>query len=233
MKIKIYGYCRVSTKVQNIERQIKNILGEFQEAKIYQETYTGTTTERKEWQKLKKVLKIGDTIVFDSVSRMSRNSEEGIKEYFKLMEKGVNLIFLKEKYINTDVYKKQIEQSKINLTENNVVNAILEGIEKALKLLAIEQIKIAFDQAEKEVLDLRQRTKEGLAQAKIKGNVSGRRQGAKVETKKAKEKKEQILKMSKAFNGTMKDKDIIEILGIDRGTYYKYKRELMLNKQIN
>ena len=57
MKNKIYGYCRVSTKVQNIERQIKNILGEFQEAKIYQETYTRTTTERKEWQKLKKVLK--------------------------------------------------------------------------------------------------------------------------------------------------------------------------------
>ena len=77
---KIYAYCRISKASQNIQRQIDNILKAYPNAKIYQEVFTGTTTDRKEWNKLKKVLKTGDTVVFDSVSRMSRNADEGINE---------------------------------------------------------------------------------------------------------------------------------------------------------
>ena len=72
----IYGYCRVSTKKQNILRQVENIIKIYPTAKVFQEAYTGTTTDRKEWSKLKKMVKPGDTIIFDSVSRMSRNAEE-------------------------------------------------------------------------------------------------------------------------------------------------------------
>lgn len=225
-----YGYCRVSTKSQNIDRQIKNILDEFNNAKIYQEIYTGTTSERKEWKKLKKILKTGDTIVFDSVSRMSRNANEGIEEYFNLMGSGINLIFLKEHYIDTVVYQEQIKANNSLKTEDKDLNeTILNGIREYLKRLATKQIKIAFDQAQKEVDDLRQRTKEGIFQAKIKGNIPGRKKGQKIETKKSKENKEKIIKLSSFFNGNLKDKEIIEIIKIDRGTFYKYKKEL-LNK---
>ena len=79
--MKVYGYCRVSTKQQSIERQIRNIREQYPEAKIYQEAYTGTTTDRKEWKKLQRQLQSGDTVVFDSVSRMSRNAEEGFAAY--------------------------------------------------------------------------------------------------------------------------------------------------------
>lgn len=48
----VYGYCRISTRKQNIERQIRNILREFPDAVIVQEEYTGTKLDRKEWQKL-------------------------------------------------------------------------------------------------------------------------------------------------------------------------------------
>ena len=75
---KIYGYCRVSTKKQSIERQVRNILALYPSADIVKETYTGTKLEgRTKFNKILNKVQEGDTIVFDSVSRMSRDAEEG------------------------------------------------------------------------------------------------------------------------------------------------------------
>ena len=111
---KIYGYARVSTKQQSINRQITNIENYDNNAIIFQEKFTGTKIQgRVEFQKLLKRVKQGDTIVFDSVSRMSRNAEEGIQLYMELFDKGVELVFLKENYINTATYRKQLEQTNL------------------------------------------------------------------------------------------------------------------------
>ena len=75
----------------------------------------------------------------------------------------MNLIFLKEPQINTDTYKKALENN-IQLTGSNV-DYILEGVNKYLLALAKEQIRLAFEQSEKEVSDLHQRTKEGIETA--------------------------------------------------------------------
>ena len=66
----IYGYCRISTAKQSIDRQIRNIKAEYPTAHIVQEAYTGTSIFRPEWLKLYRILKSGDMVVFDSVSRM-------------------------------------------------------------------------------------------------------------------------------------------------------------------
>ena len=92
----IYGYCRVSTTHQRILRQVNNIKEKFPTAQLVKEFCTGTTQSRPLWEKLLRQLKTGDTIVFDSVSRMSRNAEEGFKDYKQLYEMGINLIFLNE-----------------------------------------------------------------------------------------------------------------------------------------
>lgn len=226
----IYGYCRISTEKQNIERQHRNIYGAYPDVKrLYSEAYTGTKQDRPEWLKLLKVVKAGDTIVFDSVSRMSRNSEEGVAQYFELYEAGVHLVFLKEPHINTSVYKQQITNASLGMTDNEVVNAVLEGVSKALHLLAKEQIKLAFDQSEKEVKDLSKRTSEGLKTAKLNGKQIGHKVGSTYETKKAKNAKEKILRYSKTFVGKergMSDKELLDLMKIDRGTFYKYKKEL-------
>lgn len=224
----IYGYARISTKKQSLKRQIENILKIYPNAKIYQEAFTGTKLEgRTEYQKLKDVIKTGDTIVFDSVSRMSRNANDGVKEYFEFFNKDINLIFLKEKYINTQVYTEQLKvNDNIKSDDNDLNDTILKGVREYLKKLATNQIKIAFEQSEKEVLDLRQRTKEGLREKKLEGVILGRKSGSKIETKKSKEMKEKIKKLSKNFNGQLKDIEIIELLNISRNSYYKYKREL-------
>ena len=77
----IYAYCRVSTQHQKLARQITNITAIYPTATIIKEFYTGTKQDRPNWNKLISQIKTADTIVFDSVSRMSRNAEEGFKDY--------------------------------------------------------------------------------------------------------------------------------------------------------
>ncbi len=220
----IYGYCRISKAKQSIERQIRNIKATYPEATIVQEVFTRTRMERKEWMKLYGKVKSGDVIVFDSVSRMSGNAEDGFAAYEELYGRGVALIFLKEPHINTDTYKKALE-SNIDLTGTNV-DYILEGVNKYLMSLAKEQIRLAFEQSEKEVEDLHQRTKEGIETARLNGKQIGQRKGAKLNVKKANEAKEVILKHSKDFGGSLDDSEVIKLAGISRNSFYKYKREL-------
>lgn len=221
----IYGYVRVSTDKQNIDRQIRNILAVDASAKIYQEIFTGTkTTGRHEFQKLLNKVQSGDTIIFDSVSRMSRNAAEGFELYKKLFDDGVNLVFINEPYINTDVYK-ATRDALVPMT-NTDVDLILAGVNQYLMKLAEKQVELAFEQAQKERDDLSERTRQGLQTAKLNGKQLGRAKGTVVVTKKSDESKKKILKYSKAFGGDLSDKDLIKLLGIDKNTYYKYKKEL-------
>lgn len=220
----IYGYARISTAKQSIERQIRNIEREYPDAMIVQEAYTGTKLDRKEWGKLFSKVKKGDTIVFDSVSRMSRNAEDGFAVYEELFNRGVSLVFLKEHHIDTSTYKKAMESS-VPMT-GTAVDCILQGVNQYLMALAKEQIRLAFDQAEKEVEDLHQRTREGIQTARLNGKQIGQRTGAKLITKKSIAAKEVILKHSKDFGGTLADVDVMKLIGIARNTYYKYKSEL-------
>lgn len=223
---KIYGYCRISRSSQSIERQHRNIKSEYPNANLISEAFTGTKIEgRKEFNKLRDKVGKGDTIVFDSVSRMSRNAEEGFKLYEELFNKGIELVFLKEQHINTSTYKKAL-LNNIEMTGTNV-DYILEGINKYLLALAKEQIRIAFDQAEKEVKDLQQRTKEGIETARLNGKQIGQPQGIKLTTKKSIEAKEQITKYSKDFKGSLNDIEVMKLTGLARNTYYKYKKELV------
>lgn len=238
MKKEIYGYCRISTSKQNIERQERNILEQFPTAHIIRETYTGTKTiGRKEWNKLYCLVKKESsekdiTIVFDSVSRFSRNADEGCELYEDFFNMNVNLVFLKEPHINTDVYRQALQnQIEIKLDTGNkatddFIGSVIEALNKYSIDLAKAQIRIAFEQSEKEVQDLHQRTSEGLKTAKLNGKQIGRVKGKKYTTKKEKEAKEIILKNSKDFNGTNSDSEVIKIAGISRNSYYKYKSEL-------
>lgn len=223
--MKLYGYCRISTRKQNIERQVRNILAVFPDAIIIREIYTGTKFQgRKELEKLLKIVRTGDTIIFDSVSRMSRNADEGFQLYEELFRKGINLIFLKEPHINTDTYKKAMG-NQLNMT-GDAVDLILEGINRYLLELAKSQIRLAFEQAEKEVSDLRQRTKEGIETARLNGKQIGQLPGRTYETKKSKAAKRIIMKHNHDFGGSLNDIETMKQAGISKKTFYKYKNEL-------
>ena len=230
--MKVYGYCRISRKQQNIERQIRNIKAAYPEAVIVQEAYTGTKVEgRKEFEKLLKVVKSGDSIVFDSVSRMSRNAEDGFALYQSLLQRDVELMFLKEPHINTATYREAAEKqiSAVQTGDDatdELLAAITAGINRYVLRLAEKQIQLAFEQAQKEVDDLHQRTREGLATAKLAGKQIGGITGKKLSIKKAEPAKQLILKHSRDFGGTLSDGECITLIGIARNTYYRYKAEL-------
>ena len=216
-----YGYCRISTAKQSIDRQIRNIKAAYPNAVIVQEVFTRTRIDRKEWQKLFSKAVSGDTIIFDSVSRMSGNAADGFAAYEELYTRGVSLVFLKEPHINTATYQQALKNN-IQLTGGSV-DCILEGVNKYLMILAKEQIRLAFEQSEKEVEDLHQRTREGIETARLNGKQIGQRKGAKLVTKKSVAAKEIILKHSKDFNGTLSDAEVIKLTGLARNTFYKYK----------
>lgn len=231
--MKEYGYCRISTPQQSIDRQERNIKAKYPKAHISREAFTGTKVDgRKELDKILKAVKAGDTIVFDSVSRMSRNAAEGIALYEELYNKGIELVFLKEPHINTATYREAL-QKQIDVTVNTgdtatdtFINTIIEALKHFQMDLAKKQIELAFAQAEKEVQDLHQRTAEGIQTARLNGKQIGQKQGAKLNVKKKAPAMEQIKKYSKDFDGTLKDTEVMQLVGLARNTYYKYKSEL-------
>ena len=163
---------------------------------------------------------------------MSRNSDEGFKDYKYLYEMGIELIFINEPLINTKV----LENSKTNIlnisveTGNKAVDEYFKGnitlINNLLLALAEEQIKTAFEQSEKEVNDLHTRISQGIREAQRNGTKVGINKGTKLITDKSIKCKEIIKKHSKDFNGTLEDPDVIKLCGCSKNSYYKYKREL-------
>ena len=220
----VYGYVRVSTLKQKVERQIANIKKEYPNAVIIDESYTGTSMDRPKWNKLVKALKPGDTVIFDEVSRMARNAQEGFETYLDLYNRGINLVFLKERHIDTEVYRQTLN-NHIALTGTDV-DCILQGVNEYLMILAKKQIEIAFNTAAQEVEYLHMRVSEGIARRKAEGKPVGRAEGSIIETKKAKQAKQEIMKHSKDFNGSLNDMDCMKLIGISRNSFYKYKRQL-------
>lgn len=224
MSNKIFGYARVSTLRQSIERQIANIKSKYPDAMIFADKFTGLKLERPEFSKLLKIVKSGDVIVFDEVSRMSRNAEDGFRLYEELYNKGVELIFLKESTLNTENFR---NTRKLASVGEEKMDILIDAMNKVLMILAKEQIKKAFETAQAEVEFLHQRTSEGVRRAQAEGKRVGRANGTKVTTKKSISMKADIKKLSRDFDGKNTDVEVIKILGLARGTYYKYKKEML------
>ena len=224
----IYGYARVSTKSQSIDRQVANILRAYPDLdtkNLFCESFTGRTTDRPEFQRLLKRVQAGDTLALDSVSRFSRNAEEGFTLYEDLYKKGVNLVFLKEPYINTQIYRKALSVTLPEVS-NECLRPMMEGIEKTLILLAKEQFKQAFEQAEKEVKDLRQRTREGMKAKGAGEKIGAAHRGMTYNVKKREKAFELIRKHSKTFGGSLSDPEVMALIGCGRRAYYQYKKAL-------
>lgn len=228
----IHSYVRVSTPHQKLDRQIANVLEVYPTAQFWREHYTGVTMQRPVWEKLMKQLEKGDVLVCDSVSRFSRNATEGYSWYKSLYEKGIEIVFLNEPTISTSIFDR-LKSNLINIdikTGNSAVDTYFKGnvelINSFLMMLAEEQIKVAFEQAQKEVDDLHTRISQGIREAKKQGKHIGGVPGIKVITKKSIACKAIIRKHSKDFGGSLEDLDVIRLCGCNRNSYYKYKREI-------
>lgn len=135
--------------------------------------------------------------------------------------------------MNTDSYKESMQgifsteiQSGDNATDD-LVNSIMAAINRFMMNKVERDIQKAFEQAQKEVDYLHQRTKEGIETARLNGKQIGLEKGTKLVTKKSIEAKKQILKYNKSFNGSLTNEDTWKLIGISKTSFYKYKEELL------
>lgn len=235
---RVYGYCRVSTKHQSVKRQEAEIKAVYPDAMIYSEQWTGTEMDRPEWLKLRKKLRPGDTVVFWELSRLARNAEQGFQTYEELYSNNVNMVFLKDSSANSDVYRKAMNQRRIeanistgsNATDT-LINAVLDALHRFTMDIVREQIQHSFDSAQAERDHLVERVKSGMNKPDENGHTSGdkiaaSRQGRTFTTKKELESRQAIKKYSKDFDGHNTDTECMRLIGISRGSFYKYKKAL-------
>ena len=95
MKNYRFGYARVSTEQQNLDRQLV-ALNEYGVDIIYNEKITGTKRDRPELNKLLDRMTEGDTVVIESLSRLGRSTKDLIELCELFERKKVNLVSLKE-----------------------------------------------------------------------------------------------------------------------------------------
>lgn len=159
----IFSYERISTKeeraLQKFNRQRKSLQRYAEENNIeyicqFQEDVSGKNfTDRKEWNKLEKLLQSGDTVVFKDISRFTREAENGYNKYMELMNKGIDLIFIDNQTVSTP-YIKQL----LNIAEQQNIIA-KTCLENTVKLLLI----VELDRVEQERLIINKRIKDGIA----------------------------------------------------------------------
>ena len=233
MANKVYSYVRVSTAKQSLERQKKNIAAYLQGANSIQfaDEWTGTTLNRPNFDKLVKAVNKdidkGDnvTIIFDSVSRMSRNAAEGIEQYFKWLNMGVSLVFLNEHYIDTDTYR-AAEKSSIPETGDEIADIYINATNQVLMILAKRQIEIAFNQSQKEVDDLRTRTIQGMAAKGAADKIRAARLGQEFVTGQELKIKIAALKELKVYGGVLNQSRFAKQHDIARMTVYRYIQDI-------
>lgn len=154
MSTTIYGYVRVSTKEQNLDRQIL-ALWEFgvPDKQIYREKLSGKDFERPVYQCLLKKIKPGDTLVIKSIDRLGRNYDE-IIEHWRLLtkEKKADIVVIDMPLLDT-------RQGR-DLTGTLIADIVL-------------QLLSYVAQTEREFI--RQRQAEGIAAAKARGVRFGRK----------------------------------------------------------
>lgn len=94
----IYGYARVSTKSQELNRQLDLIQEKYKCNKIFTEKMSGKKSSRPELDKLKELVRENDTIVVESWSRLGRSTKDlfELMDFFK--EKQVRIVSLKENF---------------------------------------------------------------------------------------------------------------------------------------
>lgn len=208
----LYGYARVSSREQNLERQIIALLDAgVEERNIFKEKKSGKNfQDREEYQKLLNVLNVGDTVILTELDRLGRNMQEIEKEYQRLVVgRGCYLKFIKEDFLSTT-------SSGDNPLFKDVVQPIL------LKLMGYmaQQEREKTLQRQRDAYNNMQRDEKGRLIAK-NGKVIGRQ--ARYETLKEDEKK--LIK--DWINGKISCLRVSKILTISRPTLYKIKSQYL------
>lgn len=209
-----YGYVKPFSNKEKVEIQIRHIKGHSSNVKIIQEIYLESSLDHPKLDKLIDDLQAGDTLVLESVSRLDEDTEMVYKIYTKLIKKGVNVVFIKEPMLNSNIYSLIPDE----LTIDKMINS---------------QIKATMENYQTQKDDYSAHIRLGIDRAKRNGKQIGLPKGTRLVTKKSIQAKADILKYSIDFNGTLSDTECLKLIKVCRNSFYKYKQELLDEKANN
>lgn len=173
---KVFAYMRISTKEergkqkftrqeQAIERWCKENDIEISDRRIYKDDASGKSFDRPAWKELESDIQTGDTVVFKDICRFTREYEKGYQKYMKLLNKGINLVFIDNPTIGTEYIK-----NMIGIAEKQENRIAKKSLKDTIELL----ILVELDRAEKEREITVKRIKDGI---KASSKKSGRKTG--------------------------------------------------------
>lgn len=202
----IYGYCRVSTKHQNLQRQIDALIKYGVNPRfIFTDKYTGQTLNRVGLNELISVLKSGDVLVIKEIDRLGRNRKETKDLIVSLIKQDIELVCLDMPYLKEFLIDK--------IKEN-------EGF---IEIMANALLDVILEVAEQERKKIIGRTSEGRKRAIEEGRKFGRTQKVNLEV--FRKYYEKFLKRE------LKAVEIQKELGISKQCYYNYV--LLLKGEVN
>lgn len=150
MTNKTFAYIRVSSKEQNEARQVETMKKEgIDERDMYIDKVSGKDFDRPKYQLLKQLVRNGDTVVFDSITRMGRNMDETLKEYEWFEENGILLRFVKEPMINTNDEKDDLMKQAMKRIILTLLTAFAEKEREEIKTRQAEGIAVAMQKGVK------------------------------------------------------------------------------------
>lgn len=192
----IYGYVRVSSKEQNVDRQIIAFMDcGISIDKVYIDKQSGKDFERNNYQKLIRKIKKNDVLVIKSIDRLGRNYKEIIEQWRKItQEKKADIIVLDMPLLDTTKNK-------------DLFGTFISDL--VLQILSFV--------AENERVNIRQRQAEGIAAAKARGVKFGRRR--------IYDPADYIHIYKRVRKGEIMTKDAIAIMGVSERTYRRMKTE--------
>lgn len=203
--MKQYAYIRVSTKEQNVDRQLLALKPyNIPKENIYCDYQSGKDFERPAYQKLIKQLRMGDLLIIKSIDRLGRNYNDILVQWqYITKEIKADILVLDMELLDT-------RQKTGNLTGTLIADLVL-------------QIFAYVAQTEREFI--RQRQAEGIEAAKLSGRKLGRPQ------MKMPDEFESICK--KCLSGEVSTRRAAESLGVSHTTFYRRYKKIIIENVSN
>ncbi|ALA55216.1 recombinase family protein [Shouchella clausii] len=203
----IFGYARVSSQEQNLDRQIEELQAVGCD-KIYFDKQSGKNFSRAAFREMRSKMRFGDVLIVHDLSRFGRNKKEIKREWESLIADDIDIVVLDMPILDTRKYKE------------------LEGIGQLVRDIVLALLAWMVDQ---ERLNTRKAQREGIEIAKRKGKYKGGKRkyhpGAKGKDKVI---YDEVVRLLKCGESVM---DIHRATGLARNTIYSIKKDLIHNRK--
>ncbi|USS90688.1 recombinase family protein [Fructilactobacillus carniphilus] len=196
-----FGYARVSSASQNLERQIRALEQEGCE-QIYQEKISGKNLERPELNDLLRIIKADDEVVVLDLDRLGRNNQDITNVMNQIREKHATFRILSLPSFDG------VSDPNLKALLNNLI------------------IEIYKYQAEAERQKIRERQRQGIEIAKQNGLYKGRATKYSLNSKNP-QGRIVAKRMIEMFNVGLGDSQIAETLGVSRKTIYNKRQKFI------